>query len=111
MQSGILDSGRYIPQHNTAKHRQENAVHRQGPPRAIVPLAKSNTRYRSSSGVSLGPGLGEAMMANNVHSGLFLMTNIAAVRGSKPACHLHTYLDSTNPPMTRNMVSGAVGAE
>ena len=51
------------------------------------------------------------MMANDVHSGLFLMTNIAAVRGSKPACHLHTYLDGINPLMNRNMVSRTAGAD
>ncbi len=36
-------------------------------------------------------------------------TNVAVVRGSKPACHLHTYLDRTNAPMTKSMMSGAAG--
>lgn len=111
MQSTILDSEKYIPQHDTAKHRQENVIHRQGPQRAIPPLAKSTTRYRSGSGVCFAPGLAEAMTANNVHPGTFLMTNVAAVRGSKPACHLHTHLHRTNPPMTRSMVSVAAGTD
>ena len=34
-------------------------------------------------------------------------TNIAAVWGSKRARHLHAYLDRTNAPMTKNMMSGA----
>ena len=39
--------------------------------------------------------------ANDVHADFFTITNIAAVRGSKPVCHLHTYPDRADAPMTR----------
>ena len=74
------------------------------------PSSRSGSqRYKSEISVFFALVVGEAMTAKKSTATLLPKTNIAAVRGSKPARHLHTYLARTNAPMTKRMMSGAAG--